>query len=64
MQNEHHIALIDEADSVLIDESRSPLGISGSIKHPYSFLNYVMKLLKISQKMMWKLMKKEKMFYL
>ena len=28
MQNEHHIALIDEADSVLIDESRSPLGIS------------------------------------
>ena len=34
MQNEHHIALIDEADSVLIDESRSPLGISGPIKTP------------------------------
>ncbi len=34
MQNKHHIALIDEADSVLIDESRSPLGISGPIKTP------------------------------
>ena len=34
MQNEHHIALIDEADSVLIDESRSPLGISGPVKTP------------------------------
>ncbi len=34
MQNEHHIALIDEADSVLIDEARSPLGISGPVKTP------------------------------
>ena len=34
MQNEHHIAVIDEADSVLIDESRSPLGISGPVKTP------------------------------
>ncbi len=34
MQNNHHIALIDEADSVLIDESRSPLGISGPVKTP------------------------------
>ena len=25
VQNDHHIAIIDEADSVLIDESRSPL---------------------------------------
>ena len=28
------IAIIDEADSVLIDESRSPLGISGPVKTP------------------------------
>ena len=34
MQNVHHVALIDEADSVLIDESRSPLGISGPVKTP------------------------------
>ena len=34
MQSDLHIAVIDEADSVLIDESRSPLGISGPIKTP------------------------------
>ena len=34
MQLKHDIAIIDEADSVLIDESRSPLGISGPIKTP------------------------------
>ena len=34
MQSRHDIAIIDEADSVLIDESRSPLGISGPIKTP------------------------------
>ena len=34
VQNTHHIAIIDEADSVLIDESRSPLGISGPVKTP------------------------------
>ena len=34
MQNALNVAIIDEADSVLIDESRSPLGISGPIKTP------------------------------
>ncbi len=34
MQLKHDIAIIDESDSVLIDESRSPLGISGPIKTP------------------------------
>ncbi len=34
VQNAHQIAIIDEADSVLIDESRSPLGISGPVKTP------------------------------
>ena len=34
MQTKHDVAIIDEADSVLIDESRSPLGISGPIKTP------------------------------
>ena len=34
MQTGHKIAIIDEADSVLIDESRSPLGISGPVKTP------------------------------
>ena len=34
VQTNHSIAIIDEADSVLIDESRSPLGISGPVKTP------------------------------
>ena len=34
MQKALQIAVIDEADSVLIDESRSPLGISGPVKTP------------------------------
>ena len=34
MQNALNVAIIDEADSVLIDESRSPLGISGPVKTP------------------------------
>ena len=63
MQSDLEVAIIDEADSVLIDESRSPLGISGPIKTPIQLLNYVMKLLKISQIMMLILMKKEKMSY-
>jgi len=34
MQIALNVAIIDEADSVLIDESRSPLGISGPVKTP------------------------------
>ena len=34
VQIKRSIAIIDEADSVLIDESRSPLGISGPVKTP------------------------------
>jgi preprotein translocase subunit SecA len=34
VQKKLNIAIIDEADSVLIDESRSPLGISGPVKTP------------------------------
>ena len=34
MQSNLEVAVIDEADSVLIDESRSPLGISGPVKTP------------------------------
>ena len=33
-QSDHRVAIIDEADSVLIDESRSPIGISGPVKTP------------------------------
>ena len=34
IQSKHDRAIIDEADSVLIDEARSPLGISGQVETP------------------------------
>jgi len=33
VQREHHFAIIDEVDSVLIDEARTPLIISGVVEH-------------------------------
>jgi preprotein translocase subunit SecA len=33
VQREHHFAIIDEIDSVLIDEARTPLIISGPVDH-------------------------------
>ena len=52
MQNEHHIALIDEADSVLIDESRSPLGISGPVKTPIKLFKLCYEITQDLSKMM------------
>ncbi len=40
MQNALNVAIIDEADSVLIDESRSPLGISGPVKTPIQLFKF------------------------
>jgi preprotein translocase subunit SecA len=33
VQREHHYAIVDEVDSVLIDEARTPLIISGAVEH-------------------------------
>ncbi len=33
VQREHHYAIVDEVDSVLIDEARTPLIISGAVAH-------------------------------
>ncbi len=33
VQREHHFAMVDEVDSVLIDEARTPLIISGPVQH-------------------------------
>jgi preprotein translocase subunit SecA len=33
VQRDHHFAIIDEVDSVLIDEARTPLIISGPVEH-------------------------------
>jgi preprotein translocase subunit SecA len=34
VQRKHHYAMVDEVDSVLIDDARTPLIISGPISHP------------------------------
>jgi len=34
VQRKHHFAMVDEVDSVLIDDARTPLIISGPISHP------------------------------
>jgi preprotein translocase subunit SecA len=38
VQREHHYAIIDEVDSVLIDEARTPLIISGPVQHSNDYL--------------------------
>ena len=44
IQSSHHRAIVDEADSVLIDEARSPLGISGQVKTPIELFKSCYKL--------------------
>ena len=34
VQRGHHFAIVDEVDSILIDEARTPLIISGPAKSP------------------------------
>ncbi len=37
VQRGHHYCIVDEADSVLIDEARTPLIISGTVEHSKNF---------------------------
>ena len=37
VQREHHYCIVDEADSVLIDEARTPLIISGTVEHSKNY---------------------------
>ncbi len=46
IQSNHNKAIIDEADSVLIDESRSPLGISGQVQTPIQLFKMCYNLIK------------------
>ena len=50
VQRDHHFCIVDEVDSILIDESRTPLIISGKIEDKTSlyslsnnFINYLQK---------------------
>ena len=38
VQRGHHFAIVDEVDSILIDEARTPLIISGMGKNPLNFM--------------------------
>ena len=63
VQREHHYSIVDEIDSCLIDEARTPLVISGAAEdktHQYLAID---KLIKQLKKMIMKLMKKIKIFY-
>jgi preprotein translocase subunit SecA len=41
VQGKHHFAMIDEADSVLIDDARTPLIISGPVSHNTEDQDYI-----------------------
>ena len=38
VQKDHFFCIIDEADSILIDEARTPLIISGPMREDHPFL--------------------------
>ncbi|GIS15493.1 MAG: hypothetical protein CM15mP117_09250 [Alphaproteobacteria bacterium] len=57
VQREHHFAIVDEVDSILIDEARTPLIISGPSETSIELYEQVNKLIPILILMIMKLMK-------
>ena len=47
VQKNHNFCIVDEVDSILIDESRTPLVISENLKIKLRFTRHQMNLLKI-----------------
>ena len=45
VQREHHFAIVDEVDSILIDEARTPLIISGPAETSPELYNAVDKII-------------------
>jgi len=45
-QREHHYAIVDEIDNILIDEARTPLIISGTAAKPSDLYNYFAELVR------------------
>ena len=60
VQRNHHYCIVDEVDSILIDESRTPLIISGKLEDKQRFIRHQMNLLKFCKKKIMSLMKKIK----
>jgi preprotein translocase subunit SecA len=61
VQRNHNFCIVDEVDSILIDESRTPLIILESLKIKQPFILHLMISLNICKKMTMNLMKKIKM---
>ena len=62
VQRGHHFSIVDEIDSCLIDEARTPLVISGAAEDKTNQYLAIDKLVKILKKKIMKLMKKIKIF--
>ena len=41
VQRDHNYCIVDEVDSILIDESRTPLIISGKLEDKTNLLQYI-----------------------
>ena len=63
VQRGHNYVIVDEIDSCLIDEARTPLIISGGVEDKTNLYLAVNKLVKHLKKKILKLMKKTKMSY-
>ena len=61
VQRGFNFCIVDEVDSILIDESRTPLVISEELKIKALFINYLIILLINYKRMIMSLMKKIKM---
>ena len=63
VQREHSFSIVDEIDSCLIDEARTPLVISGAAEDKTNQYLAIDKLVKQLKKKIMKLMKKIKIFF-
>ena len=61
VQRNHHFCIVDEVDSILIDESRTPLIISGKLDDKTTSMLHLMNLLIIYKKTIMNWTKKIKM---
>ena len=61
VQRDHNFCIVDEVDSILIDESRTPLIISGKLEDKTTLYTTSNEFIKHLQKMIMNLMKKIKM---
>ena len=60
VQRNHNFCIVDEVDSILIDESRTPLIISGKLEDKTTFIQHQMNFIKHLQKNDYELDEKNK----